>query len=76
MAEVLELLGCFALGIAIGWRFRRRAELRELARATTDLLAAQWADHVDAHAKSLEGSVAITAAPLLDASKVGKIRAI
>lgn len=63
MAEVLTTIGWLALGVAIGWWFRRRAEVRELAQATTDILAAQWADHLEAHARSMDGTVALVAPP-------------
>ena len=61
MAEVLTALGGLALGVALGWRFRRRAETHAVARATVDLLAAQWAEHVEAHAQAQAGSVVMTA---------------
>lgn len=62
MAEVLI---CLVIGGTIGWFLRRRAERQELAKACTDVLAAEWAEHVDAHAKAQEGSIVLTAPEMM-----------
>lgn len=59
MAEVLIWL---VIGGTIGWFLRRNAERRLVAEAcSTDLLAAQWAEHVEMHAEAQKGSVVMTA---------------
>lgn len=58
MAEVLIWL---AIGGTIGWFLRRRSERQELAKACTDLLAAQWAEHVEMHADAQKDSLVMTA---------------
>ena len=62
MATVLTL----ALGFLIGWALKARFASREIAEATVDRFAAQWADHVKAHAETQAASLVITAPPLLD----------
>ena len=57
MAEVLGL----ALGFAIGWLVKARFARRAASREAVDRLAAAWREHCEAHAKSLKGSVALTA---------------
>lgn len=62
MAEVLKIIAYLAVGIAIGWWIKRRFFAPVYAATDMARLSREWKDHLDAHAKSLEGSVALTAA--------------
>lgn len=61
MAEILTAVAGLALGLVIGWRLRRRAALRDNSRATVNMLAAQWAEHVAEHARVQSASVVLRA---------------
>ena len=71
MAAILELLGCVALGLAIGWRLRSRRDAHAASEAAVDRLAAEWAEHVRLHAETQAGSVVLTAAPAFVACDAG-----
>ena len=60
MAEVLKIIAYLAVGIAIGWWIKRRFFAPVFAESDVARLSREWKDHLDAHAKSLEGSVALT----------------
>ena len=70
MASILETVTYLALGIAIGWWIKRRffapvytapSLSPPMPPPIFDERSVKWAKHADAHAGSLDGSVALTA---------------
>ena len=66
MASILETVVYLAIGCAIGWWVKRQFFAPVFTESDTARLSREWKDHLDAHAKAMEGSVALTAPSLLD----------
>ena len=64
MASILETVAYLVLGGIIGWWVKRRFFAPAFAESDMARLSREWRDHLDAHAKSLDGSVALTPAPV------------
>ena len=61
MASILETAAYLVFGGAIGWWIKRRFFAPVYTEGYMERLSREWRDHLDAHAKSLVGSVALTA---------------
>ena len=63
MASILETAAYLVFGGAIGWWIKRRFFAPVFTESDTARLSREWKDHLDAHAKAMEGSVTLTPAP-------------
>ena len=76
MASILETVAYLVIGGAIGWWIKRQFFAPEFSESDMAGLSREWRDYLDAHAKSLEESVALTAPPLLNTAEVRQIRTV